>query len=108
MLFHPGATRPRHLVAPTFVLALGSGLGLAALGRPGLLQTLLGLYGAASAWFSLRAARDRGMPMVAATAAAFACMHLSWGLGMLAELSRCALRRRPNWRRPSERHLETA
>jgi glycosyltransferase involved in cell wall biosynthesis len=83
---HPDSALPRHFAAPLFVLALAGGMGLAAFWRPMPLLVLLGLYGSASACFSERATQEAGARMTGAVALAFACMHLSWGAGMLAEL----------------------
>ncbi len=82
----PGALKPRHLASPLLVLGLGGGAGLALLRRPLPLLGLLALYGGASAWFSSRAAREEPGQRRAALALVFLCMHLSYGVGMLAEM----------------------
>jgi glycosyltransferase involved in cell wall biosynthesis len=80
---HPASLKPRHLVAPAFVLALVVGL-LSCLFAPGriLFASILLSYTVTSLFFSLRAttqAKSRLhlllLPVV------FASMHLSWGLG---------------------------
>jgi succinoglycan biosynthesis protein ExoA len=83
---HPRSVRPRHLVAPAFVLALAGGLGLAAFGRPKPLLALLGIYVTSSGFFAWRAAGDGGILVVGAVALAFASMHLSWGISLVVEL----------------------
>jgi hypothetical protein len=85
----PRSLAARQLAPPALVLALLSGLGLAAVGRPEPLLGLLGVYGATSAYVARRATRatpSKGRPMVWAVGVTFACVHLSWGSGLLAEL----------------------
>jgi GT2 family glycosyltransferase len=92
---HPGQMRPRHAVPAAFVLALAGGALLAARGgrarRP--LVALVGAYGAASLVASVRLALRAGrVADVALLPAAFATMHVAYGVGTLAGL-RALLRR---------------
>jgi glycosyltransferase involved in cell wall biosynthesis len=83
---HPASLQPRHLVAPLFVIALGVGAVLAALGYPAPLATLLVLYGGVCVAVSWHTARGAGI-RVAATALVFLTMHLCWGAGVLSGLA---------------------
>jgi GT2 family glycosyltransferase len=80
-----GAVRLRHLAAPALVGALGGAGALAVAGRPRLATVLAAPYAAALTVTSTATARRSGAADVTAgrLAAAFATMHLSWGLGFL-------------------------
>ena len=92
---HPGQVRWRHLVPPAFVLALVVPAAAGAAYRPALALTgLVGVaYLAASAVASIRTAARRGWRHLPLLPAAFACLHVAYGLGFLAGLP--ALLRRP-------------
>jgi len=82
----PASTRPRHLVAPAFVLALlvGGALALVGRGHPLMLLPLPGLilvYALVSGSFSFGLARQRGWRYLPILPLVFATLHLSWGLG---------------------------
>jgi len=81
---HPGSTRWRQLVAPTFVLGLGlSGVALA-FGRPGLAGIIPGAYLVTTlsvTVFECARRRDVGALVLPAV---FPMMHLAWGVGFLA------------------------
>lgn len=86
----PQAVRARHLVAPALVIAL-AGAGVAAVsGRPRVAALVVAPYAAGLALASLKVAR--GIPPEAdvdrpALPAAFATMHVAWGLGFLEGLA---------------------
>lgn len=84
---HPGSIHRRHLVAPVWVLALGGGVGLALLGQPTSLIVLVTVYALVVASVSTRATRGQGVLALAAACIAFACVHLAWGAGVLAQLA---------------------
>lgn len=84
---NPGSVSPRHLAAPSLVLALLGGVGLVGIGRPAPLLALLILYGGASAFFARRAAPRAPIRVWAAVALSFVCMHVSWGASVIAELA---------------------
>jgi len=89
---HPRRRRVRQLVPGAFVLALAATGALATMrGRFALpLAVVAGAYGMVSLAASLRAAgpaRRRYLPVLPA---AFACLHLSYGLGFLVGLARMA------------------
>ncbi len=82
----PASTRPRHLVAPAFVLTLVAGIALAVAGwgrwlfsLP--LAALLLAYGSASLVSSLSVAQRHGWHHLPVLPLVFATLHVSWGLG---------------------------
>jgi len=87
---HPRRTRLRQLAPGAFVLGLAATGVLATL--RGLfvlpLATLAGAYGLASLIASLRATGRGKRRYVAVLPAAFACLHLSYGLGFLVGVAR--------------------
>ena len=89
---HPRRTRVRQLVPGVFVLALAATGSLATMrGRLVLpLAAVAGTYGLASLAASLRAAGGGNRRYLPALPAAFACLHLSYGLGFLVGLARMA------------------
>lgn len=85
---NPTSTKPRHLVAPAFVLALTGALALALTGRWQPLAALLGLYGLASAVFTRGASKGAGLLKASSVALCFAAMQIGWGLGFWLSLVR--------------------
>lgn len=87
----PSAVRSRHVVAPGLVGALGVGAVLAATGRARPLVGLGTAYATAVAGAAVAVSRggSAGQEQVAVPtlAAAFAVMHLCWGLGFLEGLA---------------------
>jgi cellulose synthase/poly-beta-1,6-N-acetylglucosamine synthase-like glycosyltransferase len=89
---HPRSVKPRHLVAPAFVAALAAGTAVLPR-RAAPLAALAGAYGAAlgvataSAGRGLAGGDRRWLP------AAFAAMHVGWGIGFW-EGAAAELRRR--------------
>jgi succinoglycan biosynthesis protein ExoA len=82
---HPAQARLRQLAPPAFVLALGAGAVIAP--RAGLapLRALAAAYAVAAAGASLLAALPAGKPRaLPRLPAAFACMHVAYGLGFWA------------------------
>ena len=98
---HPGQMRVRHAVPAAFVLALASGLLLSALGGRArwpflaLLAAYVTASLAASVRLALRAGRVREAPFLPA---AFATMHVAYGIGTLTGLG-ALLRPSPSQRR---------
>jgi succinoglycan biosynthesis protein ExoA len=90
---HPRRTRLRQLVPGAFVLGLGATGALATM--RGLfvlpLATLAGAYGLASLAASLRATGRGNRRYLPVLPVAFACLHLSYGLGFLVGLARAAV-----------------
>jgi glycosyltransferase involved in cell wall biosynthesis len=89
---HPRRARARQLVPGAFVLALAATGTLAALrGRLALpFAVVAGAYGLALLGASLRAAGRGNRRYLPVLPAAFACLHLSYGLGFLVGLARVA------------------
>ena len=78
---HPGSVAARHLAAPALVAALG-GAAFVAPRRPRLAAGLVAPYAAALAAASAVTARKvEGGAAKALVPAAFATMHVAWGLG---------------------------
>lgn len=80
---HPGSLKPRHLVAPLFVLGLVMGLLLGLL-HPLFLTlwlTGVGLYGLLNALFSVRVALRSGLSLLPFLPLVFLTLHLAWGIG---------------------------
>ena len=89
---HPRRTRVRQLVPGAFVLGLAATGALATLRGPFVLPlaALAGAYGAASLAASLRATGHGNRRYLPVLPVAFACLHLSYGLGFLVGLARTA------------------
>jgi GT2 family glycosyltransferase len=89
---HPGRLRPRHLVPSALVTALAGGALLSVIDRRfGWLAALTGgAYAAASLVTASKVARD-GPKQALRVAAAYACMHLPAGAGMIVGLARYVL-----------------
>jgi succinoglycan biosynthesis protein ExoA len=89
---HPRRARVRQLVPAAFVLGLAAtGVPATLRGRFGLpLVSVLGAYGLASVAASLRAAGRSNRRCLPVLPLAFACLHLSYGLGFLDGLARVA------------------
>jgi len=99
---HPRSVRPRHLVAPLFVLALGAGVAAAVLGIWQPLAALAASYAGVNLYASWRSVRRSAvvttevvtipprnwLPLV------FAVMHLCWGIGFLAGIVPALLARK--------------
>lgn len=78
---HPQSVAFRHLAAPALVAALGTA-AVAARRRPRLAAALAAPYAAALAAASVATAREvEGAAAKALVPAAFATMHVAWGLG---------------------------
>lgn len=78
---HPEATRLRHLAAPALVAYLAASAALA-LRRPGIAAAAVSPYLAAVAAASVMAApKLHDLPSRLRLPAAFAAMHVSWGIG---------------------------
>jgi succinoglycan biosynthesis protein ExoA len=90
---HPAQARARQFAPAAFVAALASAGALALVGRRGPLELLLATYGAAAATASLAETPRHGARCVLTLPAAFACLHVSNGLGFLAGLADLAGRR---------------
>jgi succinoglycan biosynthesis protein ExoA len=102
---HPRRTRLRQLVPGAFVLGLAATGALATL--RGLfvlpLAALAGAYGLASLAASLRATGRGNRRYLPVLPVAFACLHLSYGLGFLVGLARAAVAATPARRRREAR-----
>jgi succinoglycan biosynthesis protein ExoA len=87
---HPRRARVRQLVPAAFVLALaGTGTLATKGGRWALpLAAVAGAYGLASLGASLRAASGGKRHYLPVLPAAFACLHVSYGLGFLSGVAR--------------------
>jgi cellulose synthase/poly-beta-1,6-N-acetylglucosamine synthase-like glycosyltransferase len=90
---HPRRARVRQLVPGAFMLGLAATGALASLrGRFVLpLVALAGAYGLASLAASLRAAGRTNRRYLPVLPLAFACLHVSYGLGFLVGLARAAV-----------------
>ncbi len=86
----PTAVRPRHLAAPALVITLGAAAGLAATDRRRAATLLAAPYAAglvAATALTARKTDEEGADVSkVALPAAFAAMHLGWGLGFLEGL----------------------
>jgi glycosyltransferase involved in cell wall biosynthesis len=93
---HPERLRPRHLVPAALVLALSGGALLSFVNRRFVWLTLLagGAYAVADGLASLSIARRGNEKEARYLPAAFACIHLPAGAGMLVGLARGLLGRR--------------
>jgi glycosyltransferase involved in cell wall biosynthesis len=89
---HPRRTRLRQLVPGAFVLGLAATGALATMRGPFVLPlaAVAGAYGLASLAASLRAAGRENWRCLTVLPAAFACLHVSYGLGSLVGLARLA------------------
>jgi glycosyltransferase involved in cell wall biosynthesis len=81
---HPVQSRPRQYVPPAFVIALTTAGGLAAMGYRRPLALLTAVYTLSATTVSLVLASQQRWRLLPPLPAAFACMHLSYGLGFLA------------------------
>jgi len=96
MATYPRSTRLRHLVAPLFVLALLLG-GIVAPFSAGVLwgfRAVLGSYALVNGAATLIEARRTGWALVWRLPAAFAVMHVAWGVGFWIGLVLWVTRRR--------------
>jgi succinoglycan biosynthesis protein ExoA len=95
---HRGAARPRQLVPPVWVATLLAGLLIGLIWRPGLVVT----FGALVAYLVVMGLAAWRMPArdvpARSVMAAFAAMHLGYGIGMLQGLVRFSRR----WSPPPE------
>lgn len=89
---HPGSLRPRQLVAPAFVVFVALGALTAPLSVPIRLLWLgvLALYAALAIVASSPLLPRRGAAGVARAFAAFAVLHVTWGLGFWLGILRLA------------------
>lgn len=86
LLKAPGSVRPRHLVAPVFVLCLVGGALLAIplpVVRMGWLS-LICIYSIVNLVFSVRVAQRHRLPAIWRIWLVFATIHLAWGSGFWA------------------------
>ncbi|HLF79295.1 MAG TPA: glycosyltransferase family 2 protein [Dehalococcoidia bacterium] len=83
---HPARLRPRHLVPSSLVITLAGGLLLSPFSRRFAWLTSLagGVYAGANLLFSWRLAQDGHKEEAPYLPAAFACIHLSAGAGLIA------------------------
>lgn len=98
MARHPRQVRPRHVVPSLFVGSLVAAAATAPVRREGRLALALALFsyvvanGGAAVATGARARRPSLIPRIAA---AYATMHVSYGLGLLVGAARMILRRHP-------------
>ncbi|MBI5957488.1 MAG: glycosyltransferase family 2 protein [Chloroflexi bacterium] len=94
----PASARPRHLVAPAFVLALGTGALLSPFSSPiaPLWALVLGSYTLANGIASVRESRRAGWRMLPRLPVVFATMHLCWGIGFWVEAVQIVTQRGKN------------
>ena len=79
---HPGSAKARQLIPPAFVLGLGGSVAIAASGGPGWpMVVLAGSYLATSTVAAAISAEE--LRTIPPTVAAYAVMHIAWGLGFL-------------------------
>jgi glycosyltransferase involved in cell wall biosynthesis len=83
---HPAQAQPRQLASAALVAGLGASVLLAIGGKTAALKTLAGVYTLAATIASLALARRRGRRHLPLLPVAFACLHLSYGLGFIAGL----------------------
>lgn len=81
---HPAQARWRQFVPATFVAALGFTALRALDGQPRPLRALLALYTLVATIATASAIRGRGWRYLPPVAAAFACLHVSYGAGFIA------------------------
>jgi succinoglycan biosynthesis protein ExoA len=79
---NPRSLKARQLAAPVLVVGLAAGIGLTGAGRRWGLLAPLG-YAAGTTAAAIHATRDRSDVGWGDVAAAFATMHISWGIGFL-------------------------
>jgi succinoglycan biosynthesis protein ExoA len=97
-ILHPASVRPRHLAPPILVLSL-AGAAIASPAAPTVAIALVGAYAVALAVAAAVDGRDlRGVAAKAALPAAFAAMHVGWGIGFLKGLAAAAFGRGPRSR----------
>lgn len=92
-LLHPSSMRPRHLLPPLFVGALG-GATAAAPWRSRYAAAVALFYAAAVAAASIVTARNVDRAARPYVPSAFAAMHVGWGMGFWEGLARRAARAR--------------
>lgn len=80
---HPKSLKPRHVVAPAFVLGATAGAVLALVHPVFLALWILGLgaYAALNVLFSVKVARQAGMGLLGRLPLVFLTIHLVWGVG---------------------------
>ena len=97
-ILHPASLRPRHLAPPILVLTLAGAVAA----TPALPTVAIAVVGAYAVGLAVAAAvegRDlRGVATKASLPAAFAAMHVGWGIGFLTGLVMAALGRGPSSR----------
>ncbi|HEY8172915.1 MAG TPA: glycosyltransferase family 2 protein [Dehalococcoidia bacterium] len=81
---HPAQAQPRQLVPPLFVLALAASAVRAIFGRSKPFALFVLVYSGVATTVSLSLALRHGVRRFPILVAAFACMHISYGLGFLA------------------------
>jgi succinoglycan biosynthesis protein ExoA len=102
---HPRQMQPRHFVPALFVAALLGSLLVAIVSPAGLWLAagLVGAYSAATAAATAAVRRQQRVQAWWLLPLAFAALHVSYGIGMLAGLVRFALRWRRGAQQPAER-----
>jgi cellulose synthase/poly-beta-1,6-N-acetylglucosamine synthase-like glycosyltransferase len=83
---HPAQIRARQLIPPLFTATLAAALVRAIFGNRRPFAALILMYSGAATIVSLVLAMQHGMRRAPVLGAAFACMHISYGLGFLAGL----------------------
>jgi hypothetical protein len=84
LYLHPRQVRPRQMAPAAFVVALlGSGV-LAITGKSGAIKILATVYTLAATIVSFSLAQRHDMRIYPALMSAFACLHVSYGMGFLA------------------------
>jgi glycosyltransferase involved in cell wall biosynthesis len=86
---HPGSTQARHVAAPALVLTLTASAVVFVWTRRVAALLPAAIYSIAAAAAGALAARDR-LRLAPAISLVFACMHLSWGIGVIRGLVRPA------------------
>lgn len=107
-ILHPASLRPRHLAPPILVLTL-AGAAFASPAVPTVAIALVGAYAVALGAAAVVEGRHlRGVATKAALPAAFAAMHVGWGIGFLEGLVAAALGRGPRRRGSAPLPIEEA
>ena len=107
-ILHPASLRPRHLAPPVLVLTL-AGAAIASPAVPSVAIALVGAYAVALAVAAAVEGRDlRGLVAKTTLPAAFAAMHVGWGIGFLKGLVAAALGRGPRRRGSAPLPIEEA
>jgi hypothetical protein len=81
---HPAQAQPRQFAPAAFVLALGAAGILAIFGQPRALKALVGVYTLLATTAALALLPQRRWRLLPPLPAAFACLHVSYGLGFIA------------------------